>query len=96
VPAGLLLGYAVMMSYGLPLLGLVAVAILVITRRVAPLPWTAAAALCVVLAFAAAGFSWWEALPALHERQYRGVADNRPQQYYLWADLAALAWSRAR
>ena len=93
VPAGLLLGYAVMMSYGLPLLGLVAVAILVITRRVAPLPWTAAVALCVVLAFAVAGFSWWEALPALHERQYRGVADNRPQQYYLWADLAALAWS---
>ncbi len=93
VAAGLLLGYAVMMSYGLPLLGLLAVAILVITRRVGPLPWAAGAGLAVLLAFYAAGFSWLEALPALHERQFRGVAANRPQQYYLWGNLAALAWS---
>ncbi len=93
VAAGVLLGYAVMMSYGLPLLGFLAVAILLITRRVAPLPWAAGAGLAVLLAFYAAGFAWWEALPAVHERQFRGVAASRPQQYYLWANLASLAWS---
>ena len=72
VASGLLLGYAVMMSYGLALMCLLAVAIMLVARRAGPLPWAAGAALAVVLGFAAAGFAWWEALPALHERQFRG------------------------
>jgi hypothetical protein len=82
-----------MMSYGLPLLGILGLAILFISRRIAPAPWAIASTLAVVIAFFAAGFAWWEAFPALHERQFAGVASNRPQQYYLWANLAALAWS---
>ncbi len=93
VLAGLLLGYCAMMSYGLGLLAVLAVAVLVITRRWAPLPWVAGAGLAVLLTFYAAGFAWWDGLPALHERQFRGVAASRPQQYYLWGNLAALAWS---
>ncbi len=93
VLSGLLLGYCVMMSYGLPLLGFLALAILLVARNVRPLPWAAAAASSVVLAFFAAGFAWWEALPVMHDRQYSGVAQNRPQTYYLWGNLAALCWS---
>ena len=91
--AGLLLGYAVMLSYGLPLLGLLAVAVLVVARTWRPLPWAVLAALAVVLTFAALGFTWWEALGPLHERQYAGVASNRPAAYWMWGNYAALVFS---
>ena len=63
VLAGLLLGGCVMLSYGLPLLGLLALAVLWSARSWRPLPVAAAAALAVVLVFAAVGFAWWEAYP---------------------------------
>ncbi len=91
--AGLLLGSAVMLSYGLPLLGLLAVAVLVVSRSWRPLPWAVLAAVGVVAAFGAFGFWWWEALPALHDRYWAGVARNRPQEYWLWGNLAALTFS---
>ena len=91
--AGLLLGYAVMLSYGLPLLGLLALAVLVIARSWRPLPWAVLSALAVVLTYAALGFVWWEALPALHDRYWAGVARNRPPSYWWWANLAALTFS---
>lgn len=91
--AGALLGYCVMLSYGLPLLGLLALAVLVLARSWRPLPWAAGAALAVVLAYAAAGFSWWEALPVIRERYWAGVARHRPGTYWTWADLAALTVS---
>jgi hypothetical protein len=88
--AGLLLGYAVLMSYGVPLLGLVAVAILVAARAWLPLPVAAGAALVVVLGFAAGGFSWWEAYPVLNDRYWDGIAADRPAAYWMWGNLAAL------
>lgn len=93
VLAGLLLGYTVMLSYGLPLLGLLAVAILVIARTWRPLVPTAAAAALVVLTYAAFGFFWWEAIGVIRERYWAGVAHLRPTRYYLWADFACLALS---
>lgn len=93
VVAGLLLGYCVMLSYGLPLLGILAVAILVIARTWRPLPVAVVAALAVVLAFAAGGFAWWEAYPVLVERYWAGIASDRPFSYWVWGDLAALAMS---
>ncbi len=93
VLAGLLLGYSVMLSYGLPLMGLLATAVLVVARSWWPLPWAVVAALAVVLTFAAYGFSWWEALPVLRERYWAGVASNRPPEYWNWGNLAALAFS---
>jgi hypothetical protein len=91
--AGLLLGGAVMMSYGLPLLGLLAVAVLVVARTWRPLPWAVLAAVAVVVVFGAYGFWWWEALPALHDRYWAGVARNRPASYWMWGNLAALTVS---
>ena len=91
--AGLLLGYAVMVSYGLPLLGILAVAVLVVARSWRPLPAAALAAMVVVGAYAAFGFYYWDALPALHDRYWEGVASNRPPQYWMWGNFAALAFS---
>lgn len=93
VLAGLLLGYCVMLSYGLPLLGILAVAILVLARTWKPLPWAIGAAVLVVLAFAAFGFSWWDAYPVLVERYWDGIATRRPSTYWVWGNLAALAFS---
>jgi methylthioxylose transferase len=88
--AGSLLGGCVMLSYGLPLLAVLAVAVLVAARSWRPLVPAALAATAVVGAFAASGFAWWEALPVLRERYWDGVASNRPAAYWLWGDLAAL------
>jgi hypothetical protein len=90
VLAGVLLGACVLLSYGLPLLGLLALAVLVAARSWTPLPVAAVAALGVVLAFAVAGFSWWEAFPVLRERYYDGIASDRPMSYWVWGNLAAL------
>jgi len=93
VPAGLLLGCAVLMSYGMPLVGLVALAVLAVGRawRTSVLPVAVATAWVPVLVFAAAGFAWWEAYPVLVERYWDGIAADRPASYWLWGNLAALA-----
>ncbi len=93
VVAGVLLGYCVMMSYGLPLLGVLALAVLAAARQWRPLPVAAAAATVVVLAFAAGGFALWEAFPVLRDRYWDGVASDRPTSYWIWANLAALLLS---
>lgn len=90
VAAGLLLGAGTMMSYGLPLLGLVALAVLVVGRSWRPLPGAVLAALAVVLGFAAGGFSWWDAYPVLSDRYWDGIAADRPAAYWMWGNLAAL------
>lgn len=90
VVAGLLLGLSVMVSYGLALLGFPALAVLWIARSWRPLPIVAAAALAVVLTFAALGFAWWEAYPVLHDRYWDGLAERRPAAYWMWGNLAAL------
>jgi hypothetical protein len=90
VPAGLLLGCAVMMSYGLLLTGVAALAVLTAGRAWRPLPVAAVCALAVVLGFAAGGFAWWEAYPVLVDRYWAGVAKDRPATYWLWGNLALL------
>ena len=92
VLAGLLLGWAVMMSYGLPLVGLVALAVLASARRWWTLPVAAVSALLVVLAFVPFGFAWWEAYPVLTDRYWQGLASDRPAAYWAWANLAALVF----
>ncbi len=90
VASGLFLGALVMMSYGMPLVGVLAVAVLVAARSWRPLPVVALAALAVVLAFVPFGFSWWEAFPVLRERYWDGIASERPGAYWTWANLACL------
>ncbi|WP_139984049.1 hypothetical protein [Nocardioides litoris] len=91
VAAGLVLGLAVHMSYGLLLLGPVALAVLAAARSWRALPWAVGGALVVVVVFGLFGFWWWEAYGPLHDRYYAGLASQRPQAYWSWANLAALA-----
>jgi len=93
VVAGLLLGYCVMLSYGLVLLGLLAIAVLWLARSWMPLPVAAVAALAVVLAFYAGGFAWWEGYDELRDRYFEGVGGRRPLSYWLWGGPAALVFS---
>lgn len=87
--AGVLLGYCCYLSYGLVLLGILAVAVLVAARSAAPLPWAIAGALAVAAAFTAAGFVWWQALPVLVERYYDGIGGARQYWYWVWGNLGA-------
>jgi hypothetical protein len=91
--AGLLLGSSVMLSYGLPLLGVLAVTVLVVARSWRPLVPAALAALGVVGGFAAFGFSYLDALPAIHTRYWEGIGGRRPWEYWMWGNLAALSFS---
>lgn len=93
VVAGLLLGGCVMLSYGLPLLGVLALAVLMAGRSWRPLPIAAASALVVVLIFAGLGFAWWDAYPVLVDRYWDGLASSRPAAYWVWGDLGAFLLS---
>jgi hypothetical protein len=90
VVAGLLLGCCMLMSYGMLLLGPLAVAVLAASRNWRPLPVALAASFAVVLLFAVLGFAWWEAFPVLRERYWDGIAKDRPGSYWWWGNLAAL------
>jgi hypothetical protein len=94
--AGVGLGVCAMLSYGLPLVALVALAALVGTRGwdrdvVLLLAVMAVGAVVVVGGFALAGFSYWDAYAALHQRYWDGLASARPSWYWLWANPAVLA-----
>lgn len=89
VGGGLLLGYCVYLSYGLPLLGILAVTVLLTARTWRPLPWALGGALVVAAAFTLGGFAWWEAYPVLRERYYDGIASERAFSYWVWANVAA-------
>lgn len=96
--AGLLLGYALYLSYGFTLLAFLAAAVVLLARRVRPWSWpvllmTGAAAVLVVVAFTAAGFWWLDGLHLVTVRYYQGIASVRPYAYWVVADLAILAVS---
>ncbi|MGG5258156.1 hypothetical protein [Phycicoccus avicenniae] len=95
VLGGLLFGWCVMESYGLTLIGLLAVAVLLAGKGSGRGRLTVAAvggvsALAVVLAFVPLGFAWWDAYPALHERYWAGIASTRPWWYWVFGNIAAL------
>ena len=71
------------------LLGILAVAVLIIARSWRPLPWALGAAAVVAALFTIGGFAWWEAYPVLRERYYDGIASDRPYSYWVWANIAA-------
>lgn len=93
VTAGLVLGYCVFLSYGLVLLGVLAVAVLAIARSWRALVWAVGGASVVAVGFAAGGFAWWQAYPVLVERYWDGIASRRPLEYWIWGNFAALAVS---
>ncbi|MCB0939493.1 MAG: hypothetical protein KDB72_04550 [Mycobacterium sp.] len=94
VASGLLLGWAIFLNYGLALMALPAVAVLICApnRRAAvrTLIPAVAAALAMVAAFAIAGFWWFDGYTLVQQRYWQGIANNRPFQYWGWANLASV------
>ncbi|BCI51506.1 membrane protein [Mycolicibacterium litorale] len=94
VGAGLLLGWAIFLNYGLALMALPAVAVLVCAadwrsalRALLP---AAGAAVVVVVVFVVAGFWWFDGYHLVQERYWQGIANDRPFQYWGWANLASV------
>ncbi|MEO6089142.1 MAG: hypothetical protein ABIQ18_39120 [Umezawaea sp.] len=85
--AGLLLGLGIFLSYGLVLVGVIA--LVVAWRQWRALALAALAAAVVVAAFALAGFWWLDGYHLVVERYYQGIASQRVYYYWVWADLAA-------
>ncbi|MEN3305916.1 MAG: methylthioxylose transferase [Micromonosporaceae bacterium] len=88
---GLLLGFSLYLSYGLVLVGLLALAVLWLRR---PGSTTVVAAgtgvAAVAVAFTASGFCWPTGYHLVVRRYYQGWAAQRPYGYWVWADLACL------
>ncbi|RKN22521.1 hypothetical protein D7147_07690 [Micromonospora musae] len=89
---GVLLGFALYLSYGFVLVGALALAVLVLrpAARLRALLAGGVGVLAVAVAFTLAGFHWWEGYRLLVERYYQGWAAERPYAYWVWANLAAL------
>ena len=89
--AGLVLGAALMLSYGIAPLGLVVLAIAVWRRAWPALAWAAAGCVAVFATFALAGFWWLDGLQATRALYEVGIASRRPYADFLWINLAAFA-----
>jgi methylthioxylose transferase len=93
IVAGLLFGACLLLSYGLVLLAVLALAVLWLAGDFRPLVYATPVAAAVVAAFAGLGVPYWSAWAAVHERYWAGIAALRPTAYWLWADLAAALFS---
>lgn len=89
VAAGLLLGACPVLSYGLLHMGLIALAPLIVSRRVGATLVAGLVAVGVVVAAGLAGFWVWDGVSATHA-VWEPVGNNRPYFYFLLVDLAAL------
>lgn len=87
LPAGVLLGFGVFLSYGLVLVGVLA--LVVVGRNWRALLLVVLGASAVVAAFALAGFWWLDGYHLVVERYYQGIASDRLYGYWVWANLAA-------
>jgi hypothetical protein len=87
--AGLVLGVALHLSYGIAPLGLLVVALLAWQRAVLVGVVAAAGVLAVVAAFSAAGFFWPDGLSATKALYEAGVASRRPYADFLLINVAA-------
>ena len=92
--SGLLLGWGIFLNYGLGLMALPALAVLFAavdwrTALQALVP-AALAALAVVAVFAVAGFWWFDGYTLVQERYWQGIANDRPFQYWSWANFASV------
>ncbi len=87
---GIVLGYALYLSYGLVLFALLVLVVLVLRRRAAVVVATVAGALAVATAFTVAGFWWPTGYRLVKIRYYGGYGGVRPYWYWVWADFACL------
>ncbi len=89
---GLALGFALYLSYGFVLVGVLALAVVALRRRhrLAALAAATGGAVAVAAVFTVAGFWWPTGYELVVERYYQGWAADRPYGYWVWANLAAL------
>jgi hypothetical protein len=91
VLAGVLLGCTGYLSYGLVVVGAIAVAVFVLARS----RWAALGAgigiLAVVVAFGIGGFWWWDGVQATAARWSAGAGSDRPYAFTVFGNLAVLA-----
>jgi hypothetical protein len=90
---GVLLGLGCYLSYGLVLMGVLALAVVLIRRSWAVLFAGVVGAGAVAVAFTVLGFDWLTGYHLVQQRYYQGLAAQRPYLYWVWADLAILAVS---
>lgn len=90
VGAGLLLGWAPFLSYGLLHMGLVVLAIPIVTRKWWPTVVAGSLVIAALIAWGIAGFWIWDGIAATHEAWSNGKASARPYGYFLVADLVLL------
>lgn len=93
---GVVLGFGVFLSYGLVLLGVLALVVLLIHpsgRDWRGLGVAVLGASAVVVVFAALGFWWLDGYHLVVERYYQGIATPRAYGYWVWADLAAAVFA---
>ena len=90
--AGVALGLAINLSYGLLLIGVLALAVLAAGRSWRPLLPAVVGGLAVVGLFATLGFWWLDGQQEVVNRYYRGIASERPQAYWVWANLAVVCF----
>jgi hypothetical protein len=90
---GVLLGLGCYLSYGLALMGLPALAVIVLRRDWRPLVAGLLGGGAVAALFTAAGFDWLTGYHLVGVRYYQGLAARRPYSYWVWADLTILAVS---
>jgi methylthioxylose transferase len=92
--AGLLLGWGIFLNYGLVLIALPAVAVLISAAdwrsAVSALVPAILVALSIVAVFVVAGFWWFDGYTLVQERYWQGIANDRPFQYWSWANLASV------
>jgi methylthioxylose transferase len=88
---GVLFGIALFLSYGLILLAAVPLALAASSRRVRPIAIALVGVALVVLAFLGAGFWWLDGLQGTrHEYLFASAAQNRPYEFFVFNNLAAL------
>ena len=92
--AGVLLGWALFLNYGLALIAFLALAVLITAvdwhtalRTLVP---AAVMAGFVVGVFFMFGFWWFDGYTLVQERYWQGIALDRPFQYWSWANFASV------
>jgi hypothetical protein len=88
--AGLLLGVALYLSYGLLLIVIVVLAVVAWYGRAAVGALLGVGVVVVVAAFTVAGFRWWEGSALVVDRYYAGWGSERPYWFWVWANLVVL------
>jgi hypothetical protein len=90
---GLLLGLAPYLSYGLALAMLLPLSVIAMTRAWRPASVAVLGAALVVAGFTAGGFWWFEGYQLVKIDYASGIAATRPYGYFVWANIAALAFA---